>query len=301
MEPAEEPPPTHARRGEVALAQVALIDRAKAIAGPTMIAEMQERYAWTAQHTGQQVASWETQEVRAACKIAIQKDLTERLKNHPAFKDLEPKPPMNLEPVGEWVKAKINLWADTAGDSSSEAVAMQRAVQEEFGLKDAELRHLGWVDHPIDPEDMARNRAFVRAEYDATQAYLKNKGMTHISLFRGVKDDDDELGYGHETVTTQPASSWTTDLDTALEFANSEVAGHPKVLTTRVPISEVLSSAVTGRGCLSEQEYLVLGRPTRVQVFGMVEEGDVADEDEGGWAVAPDIDATKKKIAKSLS
>ena len=212
--------------------------------------------------------------VRGVIKQKIQADLTGRLKNHPAFADMEPRPPMNLEPVSEWVKQKIDLWADTAGDSSPEAGQMQLAVQREFGLADAPMDHIqeaiklahgGSVT--LKGQEEARLRAFVRAEYERTQEWFKAQGVTHVSAFRGMDDEDKVLGLGYEDITMQPASSWTTDLDVAIEFAGEHAAEHGKVLTTRVPVSQVLSTCVTGRGCLAENEIILLGKPQRARVF----------------------------------
>lgn len=298
----KEPPPTHARRNEVSMLHTGLVDQAKKVAGPTILADVAGRTHVDATGT-KDTPSVETPEVRAAMKKAIQQDLTERLRNHPAFKDLEPKPPLMLDPVAEFVKTKINQWAESAGDSDIESIQMQRAVKEEFNLTEAEMRHMAPMGFapgtPLtDPPDHERNKAFVRAEYERTQEYLKSKGLTHVSLFRGMKDDDDSLGYGFEDVTMQPASSWTTDVGTAFDFATNEVGGFPKVLTTRVPISEVLSTCVTGRGCLSEYEVLLLGKPQRAQVFGMVAFKDILDTDDPEFSI--NADATINKIKKSL-
>jgi len=215
--------------------------------------------------------------VRGAVKNAIVTKITAALADHPAFASMEPRPPMNLDPVSEWVKSKVNLWADTSGDSDVDAAKMQLAVARELGLTNAETDHLqrnikaahgGPVT--LKGKEEEQLRAFVRAEYDATQAWFKEQGITHVSVFRGVSDDDDELGYGFETVTMQPASSWSTDLQTAWEF--SQNGSKPKVLTARVPVAKVLSTCVTGRGCLAEQEVILLGTPTKVRVYGADDE-----------------------------
>ena len=82
-----------------------------------------------------------------------------------------------------------------------------------------------------------------------------------------MDDDADNklLGLGYETVKMQPASSWTTDLETAIEFATDKA--NPEMLTSRVPVTDVLSTCVTGRGCLAEEEVILLGKPQRARVF----------------------------------
>lgn len=249
------PDPTHARQAEVLQVRQrfatysGLSDQDKA----TVVTDKQITYSLS---------------VRAAMKKKIQMELTERLKNHPAFVGMEPRPPMYLEPVSEWVKSKIDLWAETSGDSDPEAAKMQETTKREFGLTDAVMDHITQNVKVVFsyPQEEARLRAFVRAEYDRTQEWFKSNDITHVSVFRGMGDEHKELGYGFETVTMQPASSWTTDLDTAIDFAEENFEPH-KVLTTRVPVSQVLSTCVTGRGCLAEEEIILLGKPQRVRVF----------------------------------
>lgn len=201
-------------------------------------------------------------EVRKAMKQRIKLDLMERLRKYPAFTDMNPRQ------LDEFVQARIDGWADTAGDSDVAAVKMQHAVQQEFGLDSAETSHMDEVAYVVNEQERRRDRIFVRVEYERTQEWFKARGITHVSVFRGMGFDADvvePLGAGHETVTMQPASSWTTDLETAIEFANNQDV--PFVLTSRVPVSEVLSTCVTGRGCLAEEEFILLGRPQRAQVF----------------------------------
>jgi len=207
---------------------------------------------------------------RAAVKDHIQRELTKSLYADPAFTG------MSLEAVSNWVKGKIDLWADTSGDSDIDAGVMQLAVQAEFGLTDAATDHITSAIKQMHgtgirlPErEGARLRAFVRAEYDATQAWFKERGITHVTVIRGMDDDEDNklLGYGYETVTMQPASSWTSDVGTAFAFTTDKA--NPKILTTRVPVSQVLSTCVTGRGCLTEREVVLLGKPQRARVFGV--------------------------------
>jgi hypothetical protein len=127
------------------------------------------------------------------------------------------------------------------------------------------MMHLGKAQD-FTPEYQAREKAYLRAEYEATQAWFKERGITHVSLFRGIELDAPE---GRTTVQMQPASSWTTSYDTAYDFAST--GPDPKVLLTRVPVEQVLSTCVTGRGCLHETEVILLGKPTRVQIVTALE------------------------------
>lgn len=275
-EQAKEPPPTHARRADVE--QVAAAFQKVALQSGLPDAAGQGIHAYT---------------VRSDMKKRIQMDLTERLKNHPAFQG------MDEAKLAVWVKAKIDLWAETSGDHDADAIHMQEAVRLEFGLPEHTMQHLADVEsmpwttkrlnQPMTPTEEARNRAFVRAEYDRTQEWLKAEGITHVSVFRGMYDGYGDLGWGFETVQMAPASSWSTDLKIAAGFAQNQMekAGGfdpsdpelaipegtvgldaaPKVLTTRVPASQVLSTCVTGRGCLVEYEIILIGKEQRARVF----------------------------------
>jgi hypothetical protein len=249
--------PTSARRGDIATMDAAVKDYVKA-------------NTYTQGNPRMQLGT------RAQIKQLINKDITARLKDHPAFAG------WTEEEVAKFTKEKIDLWAETSGDSSVPAVKMQDAVKKEFGLDDAAMDHLeasyvvgtGWE------AEEARNRAFVRAEYERTQEWFKARGITHVSVFRGMgSGPGTDIGYenvegdfgvgqfglGYETVTMQPASSWSTDLDVAIEFGADSSA--PVVLTTRVPVETVLATCVTGRGCYVESELILLGKPIRARVF----------------------------------
>jgi len=263
--------PTQARRGDIAAMTVAVQDYVKA---HTYVKEPGVPLKDTYQASNIALGG-----TRAQIKQLINKNITARLKDHPAFKDMEPFPPLNEDPVARWVKQKIDLWAETSGDSNEEAKRMQDAVRKEFGLDQAAMEHMGDV-FPMGTQDEARNRAFVRAEYEATQAWFKARGITHVSVFRGMgAEPGTDIGYenaegdfgvgqfglGYETVTMQPASSWSTDLDVAIEFGAD--SSSPVVLTARVPVETVLATCVTGRGCYVESELILLGKPTRARVF----------------------------------
>jgi hypothetical protein len=151
---------------------------------------------------------------------------------------------------------------------------MQLAVQAEFGLHGAATDHITsaikqmhGVGIKLPEREGARLRAFARAEYERTQEWFKSQGIMHVTAFRGMDDPDDALGYGYEDITMQPASSWTTNLEIAFAFTAEKE--RPKILSARVPVSQVLSTCVTGRGCLIEHEIILMGKPQRARVFGV--------------------------------
>jgi hypothetical protein len=179
----------------------------------------------------------------------------------------------------------ISNWASQSGDHDNLARAMQLAARDEFEMKDAKLSHMG-IHSVADEEKIWRDafvhvtgsyndmhnkdsiatfkeamRAYTRAEYEVTQAYFKEKGITEVSVFRGVQDG----GGGKPKVASfqgQPLSSFSSNYNTARAFGST-------IHMATFPITHVLGSTLTGRGCLSERELVILGHPIKtVQASG---------------------------------
>ena len=177
------------------------------------------------------------------------------------------------------VEHQSHLWEQTSGGNEAPAVQMQKAVQEEFDLGSAPMTHMGDSDAPNDIQ-----RAYVRAEYNQTQRFLKEQGLDSVSVYRGVHDLP--LTAGAQTVDMQPASSWTTDLDRAMQFGydmSFRLPVRATVLTTRVPRARVLSTAVTGRGAVNEGEVILLGGPLDVTAYPL-SAGEERDAAFAQWA-----------------
>lgn len=159
-----------------------------------------------------------------------------------------------------FVQKQLDWWAESSGDHSPPSINMQHAVEQEFNLKDAATDHF---EPQLNREAVVlpRDRAYVRAEYENTQAFFKANGITHVSLFRGHLGETTD---GPQVVRMQPASSWTTSLETASAFGGEAKSF---IMTTRVPVERVLSTSITGRGCLHESEVILLGGKLPVQAF----------------------------------
>jgi hypothetical protein len=116
------------------------------------------------------------------------------------------------------------------------------------------------------PQLKAEARRLVAAMYQRTQEWLAARGITELVLFRGmtgsVGANDpatlERIRRAPAPVTAevhlQPLNSWSVNLHTARVFG-------AYVLTARVPAASVVGSCFTGTGCLSEQEFVVLGGP----------------------------------------
>jgi hypothetical protein len=103
-------------------------------------------------------------------------------------------------------------------------------------------------------------RAFARAQYDTTQSYLGELGISEMLLYRGVgrsalyefTDDMWHSGVGDVYLKMQPASSYSSELPIATAFGDN-------VITAVVPRERILATPATGVGCTNELEVVVLG------------------------------------------
>ena len=176
--------------------------------------------------------------------------------------------PMEAGAIREQAAAKlIETWAESSDGFTVLSNAMQKAVQEAFGLADETLttlmdmkltdpaKYQRWLEGVKWYEAHADGlRAFSRAMYDDTQAWFKAQGMTHVNVWRGA-----ELGQANAIdvayIGLRPASSFSTTYETAQNFSglNGTLVG------LRIPVGQVLGTARSGWGCLNEREVVVLG------------------------------------------
>lgn len=191
-------------------------------------------------------------ELRREVKTEIQKDILARMKA------------AGSEIDADGVKEFIDQWARTSGDSSPESIAMQLAAKEEFKLAKVPLEHLdrqrqaedllGGSRKSSDGVDYSRKtlRTFLRAQYEATQEWLKKEGLENVTVARGAVYERGAIADGIGTLSLQPLSSFSSRLDVAQGFGTT-------VHIVRVPSSAVLSTSRTGAGCLQELEVIIAG------------------------------------------
>ena len=185
------------------------------------------------------------------------------------------------------VSGLVRSWASTSNDSSAEALAIQQAAIDEFGLKGTSEWHPRgttnvWEKTISDEtkEEYEQNgdlyRGFLRSMYNNTQDALKREGVSEVTLHRGVRGGqpsetafmdrayNDQVGYATKpyqeetTVSSRPLSSWASDRSTAEDFTGSEHYDGV-VYSVTAPASRVLSTPITGNGALNENEFVLLG------------------------------------------
>lgn len=188
-----------------------------------------------------------------------------------------PQTPANLKAFGHYtedarlrllyadVNSRISQWASTAGDSSLNALLMQHAIKDEFGLSaDWGARFLsGNKPSPGSSNEKLLERVqdqyktvgpyyrrVARVMYEHTQESLAANGIKEVGVHRGMSG----MGWTKGTEVRpalQPANSWASSKAVAKRF------GH-QILSATVPASRILGSARTGFGCLNEAEFVIL-------------------------------------------
>jgi hypothetical protein len=171
----------------------------------------------------------------------------------------------------------IGTWASSSGDHNPVSCSMQLAIRDAFNLKDTELGGMDMLKGGASAETEVWRQAastfgykmdtpervaifkeamgdFAKAQYNNTQKYFKDHGITEISVVRGMRTKPPA---SPEVVSMglQPASSFSALLSTSNSFAGP--AG--TMLAAKIPVSHVLSTYRTGYGCANEHEVVVLG------------------------------------------
>jgi hypothetical protein len=230
--------------------------------------------------------SWgKTNDQADKAKANGQKKLVDALKDNPQFmklaKAVKPYNSYANTPAGreslatDAMRDIISEWASSSGDSNTLSVGMQLAAKEEFGL---EKSYTKFETHTMkgahdkylsDPDIKAGMKAFLRTQYNHTQEFLKDAGITHLPIIRGMSFADnspvDHIEFNTPTkakMQLQPLSSFSSSATTAEYFTGTVTGGKGKirVLTAAmIPVERIMGCVQTGFGCMSEKEFIVLG------------------------------------------
>ena len=219
------------------------------------------------------------------------------------------------------VSSLVSQWAISSNDANSTSLAIQEAAVREFGLP----KQLEWdpatavaLDRDLANAEEGRRiygasfdkdvkrlsdsivretknngsmyQAFLRAQYENTQAFFKASGVTEIPLSRGVKFQGRVIDDKYVFISDAPA--WAKSLDpksqTAIEvdvpsrplssfaysdkvsksFAGDLSRGDRQgfVMSGIVPVDRILSCARSGVGCLKETEVVVMAGAGKLTV-----------------------------------
>lgn len=190
--------------------------------------------------------------------------------------------PLTDQDLKEYAAASlIRNWAGTSNDSSVRSLLAQEAAKQEFGLQgtqdwktDADTQAA--LDEAI-PQHLDAYRKFVRAQYELTQEDLKEKGISGVNAYRGMKWSqydsnkipdwvkDARKGKNMDAPPARPLSSWSVDRDTADGFAATG-SGTSVTMKSNIPASLILSWPHSGFGCQREYEIVVLSSTGKVTI-----------------------------------
>lgn len=184
------------------------------------------------------------------------------------------------------VSKMIGHWASSSNDDMPESLAIQETAKRMFKLDDSS----GWTSTNPDVPAATQNlldrhsevyEGFLQAQYDNTQEFFKAKGVTEITVFRGLNKLPEELDIkikgdireGYE-LQSRPLSSWTSRLETAADFATQFSTNSGGTIFRQViPVSRIIATPFTGVGSKKEEEFVILGG---------IDKTDVAEAD-GSW------------------
>jgi len=168
------------------------------------------------------------------------------------------------------VNKVIHGWAQTSNDESPSALSMQEAVSDTFGVplskwQEGSIAEIG--GHTRGHISREAEERFINAMYANTQDELDKAGYgfgSKITLYRGIMIEG-----GGDTRRTGDVSnymgnameSWSISQSIADLFAISDPKMGVKgvVVSMEVPIENILGTAATGFGCLTEGEFVILG------------------------------------------
>lgn len=113
-------------------------------------------------------------------------------------------------------------------------------------------------------EDSELMQAIVRAEYKVTQEWFKEQGITELRLHRGMtfkqsKTIDPPSNGSIVNVLMNPLSSWSHSFEETRTFGSPEKGQYGMIFSAIVPVELIQSIPLTGRGCLAEDEVIVIG------------------------------------------
>jgi hypothetical protein len=190
--------------------------------------------------------------------------------------------PLDEDPVYAAVNMWVCEWAYST-NKTPRSVMTQIAITREFGLKNPEMAYMNPAIlrasvKRLDAGNGAVGRAvqkFVRAQYEETQAWFAQQGISEVTAYRGVCmnptsaekknwDKEEKLPY-----TLQPLSSFSADPITAASFAaHGGMGNYPgggqkeiryrQLLAAKIPVARIFSTPLTGVGCKKEAELTVL-------------------------------------------
>lgn len=187
------------------------------------------------------------------------------------------------------VNNTVKQWSYSSNDEDMRSLAIQRDAAAEFGIPLSEYtqgkieytqREFGAYLSGKPLYDSATQQSVLRGMYENTQASFREQGIAadaKITLYRGVVFEG-QKGYWKKgeafNFEGNALESWTTDKNIAARFASGAgMKDTGVVMKADVPASSILSTCLTGFGCLTEAEVVVVGGKGEAVAFDIIEPG----------------------------
>lgn len=166
-------------------------------------------------------------------------------------------------PVSVFVGDRLNATAGMKVRTIDDLV--RRGMTREAAEAEMKVMSPSW--YPLQSRSGMTTREKLRAVYDHTQEQLRADGIaagSYVRLYRGVTLPNNVIGdmkvLDYRTIRGNPLESWSVSKEIASGFASMAGAGTKGVVfEALIPVENIVSTARTGMGCLSEGEFIVLG------------------------------------------
>jgi hypothetical protein len=156
----------------------------------------------------------------------------------------------------------VQNWAFTSNDSNLESLAIQDAAEELFGLGETASWSMGEDLENAVALDLKNHgdvyKAFLQAQYDATQEFFAEQGIKEFKLYRGFTSKS-KVDTGYADTILRPLSAFSTKQKQAEEFALPGGFDYGYLVEMTVPVKDILGIPGLGFGCYEETEVVVLG------------------------------------------
>jgi len=166
--------------------------------------------------------------------------------------------------ISNWAEASISFGGSIQSQfAAKRAYGLSQSVKGVDTIEGAANQVTTAIDSPLSKR---LADAVLAAEHAATQRFLRETlgpDVKTVTLYRGVVNQYEQSKPGDVVdVESHPLSSWTADPEMADSFAGGRDG---VVLKMEVPIEMIQSTPLSGRGCLDEAEFVIIGHPSQAR------------------------------------
>ena len=134
---------------------------------------------------------------------------------------------------------------------------------------DTQLFGQGVNTFTFDKDTLAIHQGFLKARREQTIKNLKEAGITHVTLYRGMGDSAGVFEDGYDKGELSPLSSWSYRLGTATQFSSGEPNKTAVILEAAIPIEAIAGTSFDGFGCWTEEEVIVAAAKLDPELVGI--------------------------------